>query len=274
MWVRACVVVLAGCGRLAFDPRDDARDANLSDAMRVPETGLVAAWKLDEATGTMAADSAGSNDGLLVGTPIWQPTGGQIGGALRFSWPQDDRIEADHPALYITASLSVSAWVYFDTLSGSVGANFRQNIAGVGTDSPGYFSFGLSQNHHCGPELFGFRVSTDGVGGLPGPERCGTTQITSGRWYHVVGVYDATVQALDVYVDGALDSGPLCPTATCGSTTIPTAISGHRSTFTLGSDVNAQYCPTGLIDEVHIYDRALSGADVSNLYATGSTTGS
>ena len=46
--------------------------------------GLVAHWKLDDATGTIAEDSAGSNDGTLVNGPIW--TAGQIGGGVKPGW--------------------------------------------------------------------------------------------------------------------------------------------------------------------------------------------
>jgi hypothetical protein len=50
----------------------------------VADPCLVAYWKLDEASGMTAADSAGTNDGMLIGAPSWQPTGGKIGGALKF----------------------------------------------------------------------------------------------------------------------------------------------------------------------------------------------
>jgi len=48
-----------------------------------PVAGCLAAyWKLDETSGTMAADSSGSNcNGTLSGGPVWQPSGGKLGGA-------------------------------------------------------------------------------------------------------------------------------------------------------------------------------------------------
>jgi len=48
------------------------------------EMGLLACWALDEAEGLVAFDSAGGNDGTLVGSPVWQPAAGKIGGALQF----------------------------------------------------------------------------------------------------------------------------------------------------------------------------------------------
>jgi hypothetical protein len=50
---------------------------------------LTAHWKLDETSGTTAADSAGTNDGTLLGNPTWQPHGGTIGGALLFDGRND-----------------------------------------------------------------------------------------------------------------------------------------------------------------------------------------
>lgn len=43
---------------------------------------LLAHWKLDEAAGNIAGDSAGNNDGTLNGNPIWLPAAGKIDGAL------------------------------------------------------------------------------------------------------------------------------------------------------------------------------------------------
>ena len=46
---------------------------------------LVVHWRLDEGSGTTAYDSSGSvNNGTFNGGPVWQPTSGQIDGALEF----------------------------------------------------------------------------------------------------------------------------------------------------------------------------------------------
>jgi hypothetical protein len=50
----------------------------------VKDPALVAHWRLDEAEGIVAADSAGTSDGTLIGSPTWRPTGGRIAGALQF----------------------------------------------------------------------------------------------------------------------------------------------------------------------------------------------
>ena len=55
-----------------------------------PTSGLVAHWKLDESSGTSAADSSGNGyTGTLTNGPVWQPAGGQIDGALEFDGTND-----------------------------------------------------------------------------------------------------------------------------------------------------------------------------------------
>jgi hypothetical protein len=46
------------------------------------DEGLVAHWKFDEGSGGTATDSAGTNNGTLVGDTTW--TAGRIDGALSF----------------------------------------------------------------------------------------------------------------------------------------------------------------------------------------------
>jgi N-acetylneuraminic acid mutarotase len=50
----------------------------------VQDSTLRAHWKLDEAEGSLASDSAGNGAGTVVGVPAWQPAGGVRGGALEF----------------------------------------------------------------------------------------------------------------------------------------------------------------------------------------------
>ncbi|MCX5645258.1 MAG: hypothetical protein NTZ17_11340 [Phycisphaerae bacterium] len=50
----------------------------------VNDPTLIAHWRLDETSGMTAADSAGTNDGTLMGNPTWQPNSGKVKGALKF----------------------------------------------------------------------------------------------------------------------------------------------------------------------------------------------
>lgn len=48
----------------------------------IPNPALVARWKFDETEGDIAHDSTGTYDATLFNGPAWQPTGGQLDGAL------------------------------------------------------------------------------------------------------------------------------------------------------------------------------------------------
>lgn len=262
--------MVAGCGRIGFDLAVPASSDGQGSSL---ESGLVAWWKLDETTGMRAADASGHGlDGALSGSPIWLPDVGPSGGALRFHPITKDVVVANFPALHLRASLSIAAWVNFATLSGSLGID-REDICGIGTDSPGFFEYLLEQDRHCGGEHAGLRISSDGVNAFAGPERCSNTVIVAGRWYHVVGVYDASALELHTYVDGVLDDGAMCPGTTCGTTAIPPAISNSTDGFDLGTDGNLASGPDAQYADVRVYDRALAATDVSSLYTQGSISG-
>jgi hypothetical protein len=71
---------------------------------------LIAYWKLDETEGVVANDSAGANDGVLVGNPRWQPTGGKLGGALQLDGV-DDCISTPFVVDPGAGAFSVFAWI-------------------------------------------------------------------------------------------------------------------------------------------------------------------
>ena len=85
----------------------------------------------------------------------------------------------------------------------------------------------------------------------------GAHGVADNRWHHVVNVYDGASNTLNVYVDGTLD----------GSTggVVPDAFGTNPRPFTLGNHLN-RALDAGL-DEVAVYDQALSPTQVANHYA-------
>jgi len=71
---------------------------------------LVAYWKLDETEGIIAYESIGDNDGTLNGNPVWQPTDGQVAGALQFNGI-DDYVSTDFVLNPADGSFSAFAWI-------------------------------------------------------------------------------------------------------------------------------------------------------------------
>jgi hypothetical protein len=83
----------------------------------------------------------------------------------------------------------------------------------------------------------------------------------AGQWYHLVGVRDTSAGTLKLYVNGTLagsTSSCVAPTAT-GNTVIGRAKYG-------GNQVDFW---RGAIDQVHVYDRALTDTEVTQLYSSG-----
>ena len=74
------------------------------------EFGFAAHWKLDETEGNIAHDSANGNDGTVYGDPIWQPEGGMMNGALQLDGV-DDYLETAYVLNPSKGSFSVFVWI-------------------------------------------------------------------------------------------------------------------------------------------------------------------
>jgi hypothetical protein len=83
-----------------------------------------------------------------------------------------------------------------------------------------------------------------------------------GRWYHLVGVRDTVKGELRLYVDGQLagTAGACLPQAApTGNTVIGRGKYGGNQVDFLD----------GTVDQVHLYDRALSAGEIAQLYSSG-----
>jgi hypothetical protein len=85
-------------------------------------------------------------------------------------------------------------------------------------------------------------------------QRYSTTVRSLSTWYHVAGVYDAAAGTLSTYVNGVLDNGTL-------SGTVPASQVNSSVNVNIGRRTGGFYFK-GLIDEVRIYNRALTEAEV------------
>jgi hypothetical protein len=120
------------------------------------------------------------------------------------------------------------------------------------------------------PVGINFGLSTDG--GVLYHHTCDTNNsgavISSGQWHHVASTYDGT--ALQLYIDGTPWGKPMLHSGTISSMLT-------NSFVTLGSEDGRTVCPfcigeryfSGLMDEVTLYNRALTPAEVSAIYNAG-----
>ena len=149
-------------------------------------------------------------------------------------------------SLQLTGSMTVSAWIYSAAFP-------ADDAAIVSKRASTELGFQLDTTVDRGPRTIGFKL-TKSTGGLMA--RYGATTLALNQWYHVAGVYDAATQTMHVYLNGVLDDGDLLGTVTSSqqNSALPVAI-GKRS----GA---SGYAFNGRIDEVRIYERALSQAEV------------
>jgi hypothetical protein len=145
-------------------------------------------------------------------------------------------------------SFSVSAWVNMDA-SGSGGGVLA---SGTGNQNRMYISFSTTAVY------FAIKTGTGGVATW-------SSTLSTGTWYHVVGVKDGTTSYL--YVDGT-QRATASVSATLGSTA---GTNFQVGKFPTGMTANAF---PGLIDEVAIWDSALSAAQITNIYKGESNGGS
>jgi hypothetical protein len=192
------------------------------------DPGLIAYWRLDEASGVVAADIAGTHDGTLVGDPLWQPVGGMLGGALQLDGV-DDYIATTLVLDPTAGPFSVFAWVKGGApgqaiLSRAGGANWL-----VASSPDGALMTDLKSTNRKAKALTSSVV------------------IVGGEWHRVGLSWDGSNRIL--YVDEsevARDApGNLAPST--GGLYI-----GAGSTLAAGSFWS------GLIDDVRIYDRAVT----------------
>ena len=89
---------------------------NVTPAFAPPPSGMISFWKLDDGTGTTAADSVGSNPGTVINAPAPGWTTGVVDGALSFDGV-NDYVEVPHSSgLDITDNLSVEFWFNTNTI--------------------------------------------------------------------------------------------------------------------------------------------------------------
>ncbi len=149
--------------------------------------------------------------------------------------------------------MTVAAWIFSRTFP-------FDDATIVSKRDGGQTGYQLDTTVDTGPRTAGFKLtSSSGANML----RYGTTVMQLNQWYHVVGVYDAAALTMTVYVDGAVDNGPLVGTVTASQLNSPLEVDVGRRPGLAGFEFS------GLIDEVIIYNRALTAAEVQAVYTSG-----
>jgi len=226
---------------------------NLSQNSKVT-SGLVGLWSFNgpdvswtSATAGTATDrSGGGNTGTLTNmSQSTSPVLGKLGQALNFDGSEDYVTYGD--VLDVgTSNFTIAAWVKSDVVNSAYHAIMTKN---AGT-CPNY-QFGLHPNNKffmayetpsCAADSAAFTSST----------------ISAGVWYHVVGVVDRT-NGTTLYLDGVAQTTDTAETGNLNNDTGPLYIGRHDSGLYWD----------GIIDDVRFYNRALTAAEILQLYNLG-----
>jgi hypothetical protein len=254
---------------------DGAVDAGAGDGGADLVSGLVAWFELDASSGSVATDSSGHNrHGWVWNTTVstWQPMGGVQNGALHFAGTVGQSLvvfpssNGNCPTPYpIASSFTASAYVKFDTFGTWSGYSLSDAVLMQGTSGGLEGGWGLGATDACGnvPRA-GITVTPDGSSASRAT-RCGTTQLSTDVWYHIAGVYDASAQTLDIYLDGVLDTGALAPS----SVAIPAQVATPPVCAYIGAPSNQSKNLRGFVDNARLYQRALTPSEIAALVARG-----
>ena len=201
----------------------------------VDDPTLIAHWALDEAEGDIAFDSAGINDAFVIGSPAWQPTSGQVNGAIELDGVDDFLVA--YPVLNpADGPFSVLAWIK----GGAPGQVILSQESGVNWLAADAVDGALKTDLRTPEENIRSPIP-------PGPPLISPTVVTDGDWHRVGFVRDGSHRIL--YVD---DIEVACDTAT----NLESASGGLY--IGAGSVLEPGAFWSGLIDDVRIYSRALA----------------
>jgi hypothetical protein len=239
----ATVTVTATTTGATGSPKTIAVTLTVSPAV----TALVGAWGFDETTGTTAADASGRNNAGAI-TGATHTTAGKFGGALSFNGTSNWVTVPDADSLDLTTGMTLEAWVQPTAL----GSLWRTVIL---KEQPGNLIYALYAGDGLGrPATDVFTTADKGFSGA--------TALTLSTWVHLAATYDATTQRL--FVNGV----QVATKATTGAIKVSTGVLriGGNNSWT-----NEWFA--GLIDEVRVYNKALTAAEIQTDMATPVTSG-
>jgi len=208
------------------------------------QSGLIGYWKFDETTGTSTYDSSGNgNVGTLVNSPTRQSgTNCQIGSCLGFDGSTNYVTSSDSNFLDIAGNLTVSAWAKWNSFK-NYGLIVEKGPANGSINTTNYAIWSYADNTIKG--FIGNGSANNET------DYISASVLTTGVWHLVNLVADGS--SLSIYVDSAFRASST-QTVTSAANAYPLYITAP--TYTLD----------GSIDDVRVYNRALSANEISQLY--------
>ena len=226
------------------------------------EEAIMGMWLFDDGKGDRAKDSSENhNDGTLKSSPKW--VDGKFGGALEFNGASTYVDCGNETSLDIKKEITVMAWVQFDGLDYKNSTGKLNTIAAKGypdalaPHAGWWFSYDNRNNkqdfpYTCfGKKAGGWAGGGNNLSGHP-------STFKDGEWYHFAFTIGQSMAAL--YIDGT-QLGAEKPL-------VDLVLSDLSRNLTIGSAGTSWYFG-GIIDEVAIFNVALSEKDLSSIMTRG-----
>jgi hypothetical protein len=225
----------SGCGHLDRHGADRADSAG---------TSLVAHWTFDEGSGTTARDITGNGHDATLRNVDWVPS--PRGHALRFDSRDDLAQYGNIESMMLSGDLTLAVWVKTDA---SVAPHTHRLIFG----DAGY---AVLRNGNLAVDSYQ-RLSFEWGDGKSSAAVLAPGALLNGAWKHVVAVADSRALHVSLYVDGAVVAEMPMP--------LPISKTAAKERLT-GWFYNGFF--QGELDDIRLYSRALSPAEVQGLFRT------
>ena len=199
-----------------------------------PPTGLVAAYGFDAGSGTTAVDQSGNGNTGTLSNATWA-AGGKFGSALSFNGTNAAVAVPDANSLDLTTGMTIEGWV-----KPASGGGWQTLIV---KEQPGNLVYGLYANTDSNKPQAQVTIGSPKL-------LDGTATVPAGLWTHLAATFDGTTERL--YVNGTQVS----------SLAVSGSILTSSSPLKIGGNAIWGEWFNGLIDEVRVYNRALTAAQI------------
>ncbi len=226
------------------------------------DPNLVGWWKFDEGAGTVAADSSGNGrEGTLLLGPVWRDDGAR-GGCLFFDGYDDYVRIAQQPALNPgTGSFTILFWSNVDPTPGTRGDTTWDLVVNKrDTGSVGYY-VGAQRTQGGDASHTGYRFML----GNTAAARTDTpfVAVPLGEWVFMAAVLDRGPNVQKISMNGGVN---------WATTTPPPGAIAPAQDLAIGWDIGPNnYWFHGRIDDVALFNRALSAGQIQRIMEKGMT---
>ncbi|HEX7569894.1 MAG TPA: LamG domain-containing protein [Verrucomicrobiae bacterium] len=212
-----------------------------------------ALWTFDRGIGAGAIDTSGNgNDAILTGSGALWTADAKVG-ASALKLTGDSYAQSSGPVVNTTNSFTAAVWVKSDAFSKDAFRGYQTVLSIDGKVASGFYLQLVPGEEN----RFSFtRQDRDAFPSMP-TRAMAASAVVVGRWYHIAGVYDASQKTMALYVDGKLQE--VVPYNSAWQATGSTAIGRGKYD---GNNVDFM---SGTVDDVRIYDVALSPLDIQAL---------